>query len=393
MNPERSKISFIKADNSLACYKAGWIVQSSGNIVENGYLEVETGRIRGVSKTRPDGKVIDLGPGVIIPCLVNAHLHLELSALKNLVNFKKGFTAWVQELLAKRENLGTELLKAAANVAAADLTGMGTGVIGEISTLGITREIVAACGLSGIWFQEVLGGVVPETQLNQSESLSFSVACHAPHTTAPEVLKALKANTLAQNLIFSIHLAESEAETQFLETGKGQWADFLASRGINIDSWPVGNTTPVQYLNKLNLLDDKTLAVHLLRVDDGDLEIIADTGTRICLCPRSNNNLHQQLPDIQSMLDKGLTPALGTDSLASCDSLNMFDEMAFIRLHYPEIRPETVLDMATVNGAATLGLGQSYGSLEPGKQSAFLYIDLDAPNKNIIFESLTNNEL
>ncbi len=393
MKRDRSGISFFKADDSVVCYKARWIVQSSGNIVENGYLEVEKGRIRSVSKTRPKGKVTDLGPGVIMPCLVNAHLHLELSALKNCLDFKKGFTAWVQELLVRREALGTELLKAAASVAAAELTSQGTGVIGEISTLGITRELVKACGLSGVWFQEVLGGITPEAALKKENTLSFSVAGHAPHTTAPDVLKAMKAATLSRNLVFSIHLAESDAETQFLEKGKGQWADFLASRGIDISSWPLGKTTPVQYLNKLKILDNKTLAVHLLRVNDEDLDIMADTGTRVCLCPRSNFNLHQKLPDVQSMLDKGLVPALGTDSLASCDSLNMFDEMAFVRHHYPDLRPETVLTMATINGAAALGLKQSYGSLEPGKLSAFLYIDLDAPNKNYIFESLTNNEL
>ena len=391
MTRQPSEISLIKADNPAACYRARWIVRSSRRVVENGYLEVEGGKIRRISQTRPSGDIIDLGPGVIMPCLVNAHLHLELSALKGRLKFDRGFTAWVQELLAVREALGIEKLQAAADRAAAELALQGTGVIGEISTLGITRETVE--GLAGIWFREVLGGICPDPALEKKGELSFSEAGHAPHTTSPEVLRAMKARTLSQNLVFSIHLAESEAESRFLDEGRGQWADFLASRGIDVSSWPVGNTTPVQYLDRLNILDDKTLAVHLLRMDGKDLDILAGTGTRVCLCPRSNRNLHRILPDIRSMLDRGIAPALGTDSLASCDSLNMFEEMAFVRHNYPELAPETVLDLATVNGAESLGLSHCFGSLDSGKQPVFLYIDLEAANRTQIIESLTNNEI
>ena len=129
------------------------------------------------------------------------------------------------------------------------------------------------------------------------------------------------------------------------------------------------------YLSDLGILGPDTLVVHLLQVTDTDLDLLADTKTRICLCPRSNVNLHGRFPDISAMLDRGLTPALGTDSLASCTSLSLLDEMAFVRHHFPEVSPADIIAMATENGAKALGLAHRFGTLSPGKQSDFIYLD------------------
>jgi len=386
-------IKFFNPAGPAEYFHAQWIVLSSARVIENGYLEVDGGQIKSISRIRPQGPVRDLGPGVILPALVNAHVHLELSALAGAVPFDRGFTAWVRELLVKREALGEEKLRLEAGRAAAALTTQGTGIVGEISTLGITRNLLEIHGVSGVWFREVLGGMREADTPAKGRTVSFSMAGHAPHTTGPEVLKDLKRQTVSRGLPFSIHLAESRSESEFMETGKGGWADFLASRGIDISTWPVGNTSPVQYLNRLGILGNSTLAVHLLQTDERDMGILAETGTRICLCPRSNENLHQRLPQIKLMLDKGLEPALGTDSLASCDSLSLFDETAFVRSRYPDIAPETVFKMATANGARALGLNRNWGSLDPGKRACFLYADLDTSNKNQIFERLTCNEI
>ncbi len=396
MNPTPSRISLIKAFGDKEYYRARWVVNSPDRILENAFLETQNGWITGISKTAPReasrGRVTDLGPGVILPALVNAHIHLELSALVNGLSFDKGFTAWVQDLLARREALGEEKLRSAAQAAAGQLADHGTGYVGEISTLGITRDILGQQGLGGVWFQEFLGGDLPEIIAEKGRGLSFSMAGHAPHTTAPSVLKMIKAQTASHDLPFSIHLAESQAESEFINMPKGEWAGFLASRGIDISVWPIGGKTPVQYMESLGLLDPQTLAVHLLNVNHQDLEILADTGTRICVCPRSNNNLHQKLPDIESMFQKGLVPALGTDSLASCESLSLFDEMAFVRKNYPKISPTAVLDMAIINGARALGLDRFCGSLDKDKWSRFLYIDLNISKKNDLKESLTCND-
>jgi len=387
-------------------HRAGWVIITPWQVIENGCIEVENGLIKDVYRAFP-GKnrgqhTIDHGPGVMMPCLVNAHLHLELSALKNALSFDKGFAAWVQQLLEKREAAGTAVLVSAAKKAAKQLVEKGVGYIGEISTLGLTRTIVQSLNLSGVWFQEFLGSDQPDTmigktrvgktRIEKNESLSFSLAGHAPHTTDPLLLQAAKNETIARNLPFSIHLAESDVESKFISGQKGQWGDFLMSRGIDTSSWPIGSKSPVQYLEDLGVLDSSTLAVHLLNIEPRDLDILVETQTQICLCPRSNLNLHKRLPDIGKMLEKKLAPALGSDSLASCDSLSIFDEMAFIRQKYPNIDPAQVLSMATINGARALGLLHRAGTLDKGKKSAFIYVDLNVRNKTDLIERVTTHE-
>ena len=373
-------------------HRAGWIMKDVFTIIENGYLEIESGLICDVHKGRPKGKSIDHGPGVLIPPLVNAHLHLELSALKNQLPFDRGFKSWVKMLLEKRDAMGEEILMKEAQISAHDLFEWGNLYVGEISTLGITRQIIEESALNGVFFHEFLGSDIPKVLAQKNESVSFSLAGHAPHTSSPQLLKTLKKRAASQDLPFSIHLAESDDETEFICDQKGEWANFMTLRGIDFSSWDIGSKTPVSYINDLGLLDSSTLAVHLLNVNEKDMDILARSKTKTCVCPRSNWNLHKKLPDIETLIQKGIHPALGTDSLASCDSLNVFDEMAFIQKHYPNLDPCTIVAMGTINGARALGVEHMTGTLSKGKKAQFLYRPLGGLNKKNILQRIISNE-
>jgi cytosine/adenosine deaminase-related metal-dependent hydrolase len=371
-------------------YTAGWVIKDPWTILENAGIAVARGRITDILNTVPkDRPIVDCGPGILMPPLVNAHLHLELSALAGRLPVGKGFDPWVKALLRERDTMGIPALIRAARHAAQALPGQGTGLVGEVSTLGITRSLLSDQGLAGVWFREYLGTGHPDPTLVTDFPLSVSAAGHAPHTTSPDLLVFLKNLTQKQGLVFSIHAAESDAETQFLAGNNRPWHDFLVQRGIDPGDWPVGNKTPVMYLNDLGILGPGTLAVHLLQTTGSDLDVLADTQTRICLCPRSNANLHGRLPDIPAMLNRGLNPALGTDSLASCDSLSIFDEMTFVRRHCPAVSPTDILTMATKNGAMALGLADQFGTLDPGKHAEFIYLDSGASSRDQVLEKVT----
>ena len=189
----------------------------------------------------------------------------------------------------------------------------------------------------------------------------------------------------------SIHLGESDDEQVFITTGRGAWADFLTERGIAFDGWPLPARGPVAYTDRLGLLDEGTLAVHLLHAGPKDFDILRRRGVHVCLCPRSNRNLHGRLPDLPGMLEAGLAPCLGTDSLAGTQSLDMFDEMAFCARAYADVAPEIILAMATRNGAAALGLGDHFGSLLPGSTAGFLYLDLTAATDAALLEQIVHD--
>ncbi|MBU1343155.1 MAG: amidohydrolase family protein [Proteobacteria bacterium] len=374
-------------------HRAGWIIVDSSNIIENGYLEIENGFIRGVHKGRLKEKCIDHGPGIIMPPLVNTHLHLELSALKGSMPFDKGFEFWVKTLLEKREALGKEKLIKEARKAARQLMESGNRYVGEISTLGITESIIKDSGLKGVFFHEFLGSNIQQPWfIQKTDSVSSSVAGHAPHTSSPRLLMALKKCSGLDGLPFCIHVAESDDETRFIRDKKGAWADFLTLREIDWSSWDIGSKTPVQYVNDMGLLDPLTIVVHALTANDADMELLARSKTKVCVCPRSNWNLHGKLPDIKTMIKKGIQPALGTDSLASCDSLNIFDEMAFVQNHYPGLDPAIVFSMATINGARALGFEQITGTLSKGKKAEFLYRSVCIKNKKDLFQRIISND-
>jgi cytosine/adenosine deaminase-related metal-dependent hydrolase len=326
-----------------------------------------------------------------MPGLVNAHVHLELTALRGKIPFTGGFRAWVRELLARRDAAGSDRLLAAARTGAAELLETGTLAVGEISTLGITRDLCRDLNLAGVWFREVLGMALPEEtgpDGDGGESLRSSLAAHAPHTTAPELLASVKSLTRDLGLPMSIHLAESLDESEFIRTGTGPWAEFLQERGIRVSDWPIPSRSPVAYLDRLHLLDPLTLAVHLLDVDDRDLDILERRGCPVVVCPRSNLNLHGRCPDIPHFLARGFLPALGTDSPASVDSLSLFDEMAFVASRCPGTDPRQLLAMATTNGARALGMEALAGTLDPGKPAFFIYLPLTAASSGALLERI-----
>jgi aminodeoxyfutalosine deaminase len=375
-------------------FKAGWVIADAETIYPNGYVRVENGIIMEVGSGKPSGglTVRDLGSGALFPAFVNAHTHLELCALKGCLKTDKGFGFWIKELIQKREQLSSRALTDAAVLGIRELTASGCGVVGEISSLGLTRDVLADSALSGIWFRECLGEKLTEVDIGEHESkdLIVSYSGHAPHTTSPAVLKEIKVRTDRLNLPFSIHVAESDEEMDFMKSGKGPWKDFLLSRGIDSKSWGLPVESPVRHLQNIGILDGRTLLVHLLHADETALDIIRTTGAHVCVCPRSNSTLHHRLPDLAQMMQTGINLCLGTDSPASTESLSMFDEAAFVSRNYPDISPEKIFQMATLGGAAALGLEKKFGTLIPGKSAGMAYAEIQASEMSQVMERLVN---
>lgn len=358
-------------------HKAKWVMVEPEVWIENGTVEVESDRISAVEKARVGADVSDHGSGVILSALVNAHTHLNLSVLSGRVKPSAGFVEWVKELIQVRTSFSAQETLAAATQAADLARQSGTGLVADVGPLEPGVECLTSVGLEGILFVEMLGNwsTLPDVPENR-DGLFFSFAGHALHTTAPETLSAAKAAAAKRGAVCTFHLAESDAETEFLITGSGAWADLLKSRGIDFTDWDLRRERPVARAERLGLLGPDTLAVHVLEVDRDEVNVLARSGTPICLCPRSNLSLHGRLPSIEAFLDAGINVALGTDSLASAPSLSLFEEMAFVAENYPGLRPEAILGMASINGANALRRWD-LGSIKPGKKARLIYVELE----------------
>lgn len=383
--------------DSPVVHRAGWVVADPWHIFKDGYVYIEKGVIKRIGTgNAPNGAtVIDHGPGTLTAALVNAHTHLELGALCGKLPVDKGFQKWVSDLLQRRADLSNAEIGSGILNGITELIESGCAMVGDISTLGASWEILLKSGLAGVWFQEFLGNSIPETLSCREDSgaIRGSLSGHAPHTSSPNLLTSLKKITRKKGLPFGIHLSESEAEMEFISTATGEWADFLSRRGIVFSEWGLPAASPVFHLDRLGILDEKTLVVHLLHAQKKDVELLAERGVTVCICPRSNENLHGTLPDLSGMMRAGLRICLGTDSLASVSSLSLWEEIKRVATRYPTVSPANIWAMATVNGAHALGFSALFGTLQPGRVPAMLYVPINASRPSAVLEKMVFGEM
>jgi cytosine/adenosine deaminase-related metal-dependent hydrolase len=217
------------------------------------------------------------------------------------------------------------------------------------------------------------------------------MAAHACYSTSGALIAAIKRWTAKRGKIFSIHAAEHMEEMEFLHSGSGYCRELLDALGKWEPGWAPPRTTPVQYLDRLGVLDRRTLLVHAVYLTNEDWETVAARECSICFCPRSNRSIGAGRADIGKALSSGILPALGTDSLASNTDLSLFAEAAHALDAYPEVSPEAALAMATLGGARALGRDGQYGSIEPGKRAALLAAPIHpstAPRKGAVEEAI-----
>jgi cytosine/adenosine deaminase-related metal-dependent hydrolase len=366
-------------------FRAGAILsmQPQRPWVQDGVLLISGERILQVDnykalKPELDVPLQDLGSSrIMVPGLINAHTHLELSHLQGRTQLGQGFEAWVQSLIklplaaAEPENLQSALLELHQN---------GTACIGDISSHS-PRQVLSqlqSSNLDYLLFLEFLGFSALKSRqiqwpkgLNPKKQKELSLSGHALYSTHPGTLQLAKDWTLRNKRPFALHLAEHAGEVELLATGRGGLADLLKGTLLPEDYVPPG-MSPVKYADSLGLLDAQTLAVHCVHLTTQDLETLQDRGCYICLCPRSNNNINVGRAPWEKMLQAGLPLCLGTDSLASNQDLDLWSEAEhLLRYLAADIELQDLLRFMTVNPARILGLEHTLGSLQPGKRAVF----------------------
>lgn len=376
---------------------AAWVVPVEGPPVRNGWVAVRDGRIAAVGagddpEARAWGPRRDLGSVVLVPGLVNAHVHFELSWLRGQVSPAGEFTAWVKQLLAARggvERPDDPRVVEAAAAAASEARALGTVAVGDISNSLMSVAPIEQAGLSGIVFHELLGfretdgALVARTREARAEAgrqcrrVRVAVAPHAPYSVSAELFRAIRDEAGATGApAISVHVGESPAEMQLLNDGTGEWARMLRAMGAWREDWRPPATGPVEYLDELGLIGPTTLVVHGVQLADESLTRLAARGATLVTCPRSNQWVGVGAPPAERFYASGATVAVGTDSLASVADLNLFEELRTLRRLAPGVPARRLIESATLAGARALGLGDELGSLVPGKRADIVAVSL-----------------
>lgn len=335
--------------------------------------------------------------GVLLPGLVNAHTHLELSWLAGAVPGGEGSAAWVralgsarttrQEAWAPRERQArTDQAAAAAALAAAqEARRLGTAFLVDVSNEGCTASALRAAGLRGVIQLERLG-VDPSRWRGSLDAprndgaLVVRTTAHSPISCSPALLRAALSDRPVACPAPTIHCDEDPADQALLADRSGPWADFhrfLAGVLPNHD-WETGlgrGRSGVEVLHQAGVLGAHLGLVHLVAADDSDLDRVARAGATAVLCPRSNLHITGLLPNVPGMLERGIPLAIGTDSLASSPDLDLLAEAATLRRHFPSVALETWMTALTSGGGALLADPQA-GRIQAGARPGLLRVDL-----------------
>lgn len=388
---------------------ARWILPISDPPVENGCLVISDKRIVGIISREEFEKLpeparktqsIDYGQAVIVPGLLNLHTHLDYSALKHFDNYST-FFSWIRKLIGNSWQWSQEQWLHSALMGAREVISSATSTLADSSPSGASARAIAKSGLRGIVGLELFGidesksDEIFELWLHKYHSfmddaqkdvalkqalddgrLQITIAPHTPYSVCPALIRRSLQWCHEKNLPMFIHIAESEAECQWIASGQTQLDDFLKEAfraDLPPTPWRGHGLSPVRHMDKYGLLDESVLAAHVVQMNDDDIELLARHKVSAAHCPRSNSRLRNGIAPFSKMIAAGIEFGLGTDSAASTDDLNVLSEARFAwDLHRAADKEfnetaEKALYYLTLGGARALKLDSKIGTLSAGK--------------------------
>jgi cytosine/adenosine deaminase-related metal-dependent hydrolase len=360
-----------------------------GPPIENGAVAVSGNRIVDVGrfddiKTRNAGNTLDLGEQILLPGLINAHCHLDYTCLRGKIPPQKSFTDWIRTINTEKATLAPKDYIASINEGFAEATRFGTTTIANLTVfpelIPQIQPPVRTC-----WFAELIDIRAPEraNELVDSaiESLGTAPPPGAPWGLAPHALftasKGLfrRCGEIAQreHTLATTHLAESREEMEMFRVASGPLYEFIKSIGRPMDD--CGSKTPLElFLDSIGSGSSPNrpylswIVAHLNELTESDFELLEKSNSKfhVVHCPRSHKYFGHSPFAFDRLRSFGFNICLGTDSLASNESLSLFAEMRAFQKEFPSVSAEKIFQMVTVNPARALRFKNALGQIRPG---------------------------
>ncbi len=390
----------------IRLFRAPAVLPADKPPIHDGAVAVCRGRILAcgpfdpLRKQFPDASLREFPSCAILPGFVNAHTHLELSHLHRRARYEGDFTNWVRRIMPGRLE-GQANREQTLTDAAWQSIQAGVTAVGDICFEHRAWPVLANLPLRKVCFAEVFGRgaeisrpaeylqtCIAETL--QDEKLRLGISPHAPYSVGPELYRYAAKLAREHRLPLATHLAETPEETQFLLTGDGPWKKFMQDIGKWEDSFSAPGKTPVRYFLDLDLNAPFVLA-HVNYLDAEELDGLARSSHSVAFCPRSHAFFGHPEHPVENMLRRGINVCVGTDSLASNESLSVLDELRFLKREYPRLPNAQILKMGTIAGAEALGWDHRIGSITAGKAADLVGITMSNPCQNPLEEMLASD--
>ena len=378
-------------------YHARWVLPISAAPIENGTVAVSEGRIAyvGARGNAPPGGDRELGDALLLPGLVNAHTHLELTMMRGFLE-DLDFAHWIMRLnKVKRAVLDRDKMLDAARLGVVEGLRAGVTTYADTCDSGVAFDAMIEAGVRGIMYQEVFGpdpaqfedsvtGLREKMKAlrpRQTALVRVGVSPHAPYTVSDPLYTAVAAVAELEGWPIAVHIAESREEDLLVQQASGIFADGLRKRGIDVRKRAASS---IELLGTTGVLARRPLLIHCVRLTAADVDRIAATRCAVAHCPISNAKLGHGISPVAELLRANVVVGLGSDSVASNNRMDLLAEARAAALSQRALRADheamsarAALHLATLGGARALGIDSEVGSLEPGKSADLAAFPLD----------------
>jgi cytosine/adenosine deaminase-related metal-dependent hydrolase len=363
--------------------RARYVATMAGPILENAGILIEQGRVLAVGRAddlpAADARWVEYPSSIVIPGLVNAHTHLELTAVGQLPR-PASFVDWILALRAG----AMAVLGDAARVAESARRGLADSLRFGVTTVGditlnplVTREVLRDSPIRGVSFGEVLGmagriGQMEErlgaavSQAFDREDFRAGIEPHAPYSLDLAGYRRCLEEARSRGLPLATHLAETPDEGEFLARHTGEFRRLWDALGGWTEGVSRAEGGPIRAMQGIGLLDYPAVLAHVNYVDDEELSILAGGRASVVYCPRTHAYFGHRPHRFTEMLARGINVAIGTDSAASSPDLDLMEDLRLVHRQRPDVAVETLFEMATVRGARALGMADRVGTIEVG---------------------------
>jgi len=379
--------------SSQMIIRARIVVTMHGAPIENGAVTVSGNRIVDVGKfddvkTRNTGETVDLGEQVLLPGLINAHCHLDYTCLRGKIPPQKSFTDWIRSINAEKAKLAPKDYVASINEGLAEAKRFGTTAIANLTAF---PELIPQVQppIRTWWFAELIDIRAPEganelvdsaiEALKQTDD--WGLGPHALFTASDYLFRRCEAIAQRDNILLTTHLAESREEMEMFRHASGPLYEFIKSIGRPMND--CGNETPLMLFldligsggspNRPRAIEVNRpylswIVAHLNELTEKDFELLERSNSKfhVVHCPGTHNYFGHSPFAFGRLRSFGFNICLGTDSLASNESLSLLAEMRAFQKEFPSVSPEEILKMATVNPACALRQENALGQIRPG---------------------------
>ncbi|MFD1165046.1 amidohydrolase family protein [Sphingobacterium daejeonense] len=367
-------------------YAADVVFPVAGPAIKKGVVAMdEDGVVKGVfNPGEIDETLIEQFKGALIPGFINAHCHLELSHMLGVVPRRTGLPTFLSTVINERGNHEMKLEEA---IEAADKLMYENGIqaVGDHVNSAVTAKIKETSPIKYHTFVEVMATTKEDvvTRIDIAKEIEFhfdykhsSITPHAPYSCSKFLFKTLK-RAISEDNIISIHNQESDEENKLFRYKEGEFLDFFEKMDVVMEDFRAQARNSIQSYLPYIPAKNKLILVHNTYTSIKDLDFVDRMGRSVyfCLCPKANLYIEDRIPKINNFILGGHDIVIGTDSLASNDTLDILEELKVIHQEYPELDFNETIKWATLNGAKALNLDSELGSLEVGKRPGLLLLE------------------